>query len=275
VANRVWQHHFGRGLVRSPNNFGMAGDPPTHPELLDWLAAELVAGNWRLKRLHKLILMSEAYRASSAASPAALAKDPLNDAFWRFDMRRLTAEELRDSIHVVSGVFNPAMYGPGVYPEIPAEVLAGQSRPGAGWGKSSAAEQARRSIYIHVKRSLLTPILSDFDLADTDSSCPVRFVTTQPTQALGMMNGGFLHTQARLFAERVRREAGGPDAANVPAMVRRALELAIVRSPTEAEVAKGVTLIDTLEDQDGVGPGRALELYCLMVLNLNEFAYLD
>jgi mono/diheme cytochrome c family protein len=275
MANRVWQHHFGRGLVRSPNNFGMAGDPPTHPELLDWLAAELVAGNWRLKRLHKLILMSEAYRASSTANPAALAKDPLNDAFWRFDMRRLTAEELRDSIHVASGVFNPAMYGPGVYPEIPAEVLAGQSRPGAGWGKSSAAEQARRSIYIHMKRSLLTPILSDFDVADTDSSCPVRFVTTQPTQALGMMNGGFLHAQARLFAERVRREAGGPDAANVSAMVRRALEIALVRGPTEAEVAKGVTLIDTLEDKDGVGPGRALELFCLMVLNLNEFAYLD
>ena len=275
MANRIWQHHFGRGLVRSPNNFGLAGDPPTHPELLDWLAADLVAGNWRLKRLHKLILMSEAYRASSAANPVALAKDPLNDSLWRFDMRRLTAEELRDSIHVASGVFNPTMYGPGVYPDIPAEVLAGQSRPGAGWGKSTAAEQARRSIYIHVKRSLITPILADFDLADTDTSCPVRFVTTQPTQALGMMNGGFVHAQARLFAERVRREVGGPDAADVPAMVRRALEIALVRTPTDAEVARGVAVIDTLEDKDGVGPGRALDLYCLMVLNLNEFAYLD
>jgi mono/diheme cytochrome c family protein len=275
IVNRIWQHHFGRGIVRSPNNFGMAGDPPTHPQLLDWLAAELVAGNWRLKRIHKLILMSEAYRASSAADQAALVKDPLNDSLWRFDMRRLTAEELRDSIHVASGVFNPAMYGPGVYPEIPAEVMAGQSRPGAGWGKSSPEEQARRSVYIHVKRSLLTPILADFDLADTDSSCPVRFTTTQPTQALGMMNGGFLHAQSRLFADRVRREAGGPDAANVPAMVRRALEIALVRTPSDAEVAKGVAVIDALEDKDGVGPGRALELYCLMVLNLNEFAYLD
>ncbi|MEI7782358.1 MAG: DUF1553 domain-containing protein, partial [Planctomycetota bacterium] len=187
----------------------------------------------------------------------------------------LTAEELRDSIHVASGAFNPKMFGSGVYPEIPAEVMAGQSRPGAGWGSSSPEEQARRSIYAHVKRSLITPILADFDVADTDTSCPVRFVTTQPTQALGMMNGGFLQTQARVFAERVRREVGGPDGENTAAMVRRALEVALARSVSDDEVARGVALIDALEDKDGVGPSRALELYCLMILNLNEFTYLD
>ena len=282
LVNRVWQHHFGRGLVRSPNNFGFAGDPPTHPELLDWLAAEFVALGWRLKPLHKLILMSEAYRASSTAQSGALAQDPLNDSFWRFDMRRLTAEEIRDSIHVASGAFNPKMFGPGVYPDIPKEVMAGQSRPGAGWGTSLPEEQARRSIYAHVKRSLLTPILADFDVADTDTSCPVRFVTTQPTQALGMMNGEFLHRQARVFAERVQRDvlAGStqPDNAadeNTAAKVRRALEIALTRPATDGEVADGVKLVDALEDQDGVGPSRAFELYCLMVLNLNEFAYLD
>ena len=126
-----------------------------------------------------------------------------------------------------------------------------------------------------MKRSLLTPILADFDVADTDSSCPVRFVTTQPTQALGMLNGSFLQQQARVFADRVRKEAGGPDNADSTAMVRRALELALARSVTADEVASGVALIDALEDKDGVGPGRALELYCLMVLNLNEFTYLD
>ena len=282
VANRMWQHHFGRGIVRSASNFGFAGDPPTHPELLDWLAAEFIANGWRLKHLHKRILMSEAYRATSTANAEAFAKDPLNDAFWRFDMRRLAAEELRDSIHVASGAFNPKMYGPGIYPEIPSEVMAGQSRPGSGWGSSPPDEQARRSIYAHWKRSLLTPILADFDAADTDSSCPVRFVTTQPTQALGMMNGAFLQKQARVFADRARREAlaaakqpGETADDDTTRIVRRALEIALVRPISDKEVADGVALVDRLEDTDGVSPSRAIELYCLMVLNLNEYAYLD
>ena len=275
LANRVWQYHFGRGIVRSASNFGLMGDPPTHPELLDWLAAELVDGGWRLKSLHRKIMLSRAYRASAAANPDALAVDPLNDSFWRFDMRRLTAEEIRDSIHVASGAFNPKMGGPGVTVDIPKEILAGQSVPGSGWGKVSEEEQARRSIYIKVKRSLLTPILADFDMADTDSACPVRFVTTQPTQALGMMNGEFLQKQAKVFAARVRREAGGRDAADVAAEIRRAYQVALVRDPNAEELARGVALIDTLEDTDGVGPGRALELFCLMLLNTNEFAYLD
>ena len=281
MVNRVWQHHFGRGLVRSPSNFGLAGDPPTHPELLDWLAAEFIAGGWRLKPLHKLILMSEAYRASAAGNAEALVNDPLNDTLWRFDMRRLSAEELRDSIHVVSGAFNPKMFGPGVYPHIPDEVKATQSRPGAGWGDSPPEEQARRSIYAKVKRSLLVPILADHDAADTDTSCPVRFVTTQPTQALGMMNGSFLHTQARVFAERVGGEVRARQTESVSAgseaaaLVRRAIEIALVRPATDKEVEAGVSLIDQLEDADGVSPSRAFELYCLMLLNLNEFAYLD
>ncbi len=311
IVNRIWQNHFGRGIVRSPNNFGLMGDPPTHRELLDWLAADLVSNGWRLKALQKTILMSRAYRSASTAIPAggragrppqeaAIAdhgkpwlfqrsakgekamdgfppeqQDPLNDAFWRFDMRRLSAEELRDSIHIATGASNPTMFGPSVFPDIPKEVLATQSRPGDGWGKSSPQEQARRSIYIHVKRSLLTPLLADFDVADPDTSCPVRFVTTQPTQALGMMNGEFLHAQARVFAERVRTEAGGTNADQTAAMVRRAIEIALVRPATDEEVSRGVALIDELESKDGVGPGRALELFCLMVLNLNEFAYLD
>jgi hypothetical protein len=275
LANRIWQYHFGRGLTRSSSNFGMMGDPPTHPELLDWLATELVAGGWHLKPLHKKIMLSQAYQAASTGEATAMQGDPLNDSFWRFDMRRLTAEEIRDSIHVASGDFNPKMEGPGVFVDIPKEVLAGQSRPGEGWGNSPAEEQARRSVYIQVKRSLITPILADFDLADTDTPCPVRFATTQPTQALGMMNGEFLQKQARTLAARVKREVGGPDADNTPAEVRRALEIALTRSVTDAEVARGVALVDQLEDQDGVGPTRSLELFCLMVLNLNEFVYLD
>jgi hypothetical protein len=281
MVNRIWQHHFGRGIVRSSSNFGFAGDPPTHPELLDWLTAEFIAGGWRLKSLHKLILLSRAYQAASTGNADAVAKDPLNDTFWRFDMRRLAAEELRDSIHVASAAFNPKMFGPPVFPDIPDEVKASQSRPGQGWGKSPPEEQARRSIYAKVKRSLLVPLLADFDVADTDTSCPVRFVTTQPTQALGMMNGSFLQAQARVFAERVRKDVRARQTAAVDAdtetaaLVRRAVEIALVRPAEAIEVSNGVALIDRLETTDGVGPSRAFELYCLMLLNLNEFAYLD
>jgi hypothetical protein len=271
IANRLWQHHFGRGIVRSPSNFGVQGDRPTHPELLDWLASELLAGGWRLKPLHRLIMTSNAYRMSSRGNPDALAKDPMNNAFWRFDMRRLTAEEIRDAVLAVCGNLNPAMYGPGVYPEIPAEVMAGQSQPGKGWGLSSPEQQARRSVYVHVKRSLLTPILESFDLAETDRSSPVRFSTTQPTQALAMLNGKFLNTQAGRFAERLRREAGSA----VDAQVRLALKLTTGHEPSEREVKRGVALIDSLVKDDGLAPPEALKSFSLGVLNLNEFLYLD
>jgi hypothetical protein len=271
MANRIWQYHFGRGIVRSPSNFGVQGDKPTHPELLDWLASEFVAQGWRLKPLHRLILTSNAYRMSSRGNPAALAVDPANDLFWRFDMRRLSAEEIRDSILAITGTLNLKMYGPGVYPEIPEEVLAGQSRPGYGWGHSPPEEQARRSIYIHVKRSLVTPILERFDLAETDRSSPVRFATTQPTQALLMLNSDFLNKQADLFAERLGKEAAG----DVGKQVRLALYRALSRQPRAEEIRRGVDLIEKLRAQDGATAELALKYFCLMVLNLNELVYLD
>ncbi|MBI3465197.1 MAG: DUF1553 domain-containing protein, partial [Planctomycetes bacterium] len=271
LVNRVWQHHFGRGIVRTPNNFGQLGEPPTHPELLDWLAAEFVRQGWRLKPLHRLIMLSSAYQMSSRADPNGLAKDPRNDHFWRFDMRRLSAEELRDSIHAVSGKLNATMYGPGIYPEISQEVLAGQSRPGEGWGKSSSEEQARRSIYIHVKRSLITPVLASFDFPETDGSCEARFATTQPSQALAMLNGDFVNRQAVEFAARLRREAG----ADPEQQIRRALRLALGRTPVPAEVERAVALLKTLQREHSVSGDAALEYYCLLVLNLNEFMYLD
>jgi len=271
LVNRVWQHHFGRGIVRSSNNFGQLGEPPTHPELLDWLAAEFIRQGWRLKPLHRLIMLSSAYQISSRANPQALPKDPRNDLFWRFDMRRLSAEELRDSIHAASGRLNPQMYGPGVYPEISQEVLAGQSRPGEGWGKSSPEEQARRSIYIHVKRSLITPVLASFDFPETDGSCEARFATTQPSQALAMLNGDFVNRQAVEFAARLRREAGDEP----PDQVRRALRLALCRTPVAEEVERGVALLTKLRREHGVSAEAALDYYCLIVLNLNEFVYLD
>jgi hypothetical protein len=271
IVNRVWQYHFGRGLVRSPNDFGTGGERPTHPELLDWLAGEFIRGGCKLKPLHRLIMTSSAYRMASRGAAAGREKDPANDLFWRFDMRRLTAEEIRDSMHAVNGRLNCEMYGPGIYPTISREVLAGQSMPGAGWGKSPPEQRARRSIYVHVKRSLITPMLASFDFPETDSSCPVRFATVQPTQALGMLNGEFVNEQAGAFAERLRREAGD----DPRAQVQRALWLALSRPPQEREVQRGVALMRSLEQDDGLDAGSALKYYCLVVLNLNEFVYLD
>jgi hypothetical protein len=271
MVNRIWQYHFGRGLVRSSSNFGVQGDKPTHPELLDWLADEFVRCGWSMKAMHRLIVSSNAYRMSSRANDKALSADPINDLFWRFDMRRLTAEEVRDSILALSGALNLKMYGPGVFPAIPAEVMAGQSIPGKGWGKSTLEEQCRRSVYVHLKRSLLTPILESFDAGETDRSTPVRFVTTQPTQALALLNGDFVHKQAVLFAERLRQEAGS----DVEKQVRLALELATTRPPSEREIRRGVELIAAMKTKDGVGSEAALTYFCLLVLNMNEFVYLD
>ncbi len=271
IVNRVWQRHFGRGIVRSSSNFGLQGDAPTHPELLDWLASEFVARGWSLKSLHRLILTSNAYRMSSRPAPAALNLDPQNDLLSHFDMRRLAAEEIRDSILAASGTLNKKMFGPGIYVDIPKEVLAGQSRPGSGWGKSPPEEQSRRSIYIHVKRSLIAPILASFDVAETDHSVPVRFASTQPTQALGMLNSAFVNEQAAKLAERVRREAGD----DVAKQVRLALNLVTSRPPSEAEVQRGMKLIGAMQKEDGVTREAALGSFCLLALNLNEFLYLD
>jgi hypothetical protein len=163
------------------------------------------------------------------------------------------------------------MFGPSIYVDIPKEVLAGQSRPGQNWGKSSLEEQARRSIYIHVKRSLLTPILENFDLAETDRSTPVRFSTVQPTQALGMLNSEFLNRQAEVFATRLRKEAGD----DLRKQVRLALYLVTSRPATNAEVERGVRLIESLKIKEKNTPEVALRYFCLMALNLNEMVYLD
>jgi hypothetical protein len=269
MANRLWQFHFGRGIVGSSNDFGKLGELPTHPELLDWLAVEL-ARDWSLKRMHRMILTSATYRQSSTARPDELAKDPGNSLWWRFPMRRLTAEEVRDSMLTVSGELNRRMAGPGVYPTIPPAVLAGQSQPGSGWGKSPPAEQARRSVYVHIKRSLIVPILQTHDLADTDSSCAVRYTTTVPTQALGLLNGEFSHEQAAAFADRLGSEGG-----DLTAQVQRAIRLTTGRAPSPDEVAKDVAFVRELERESKLDAKAALKLYCLMALNSNEFMYLD
>ena len=272
IVNRVWQQHFGRGIVRSANNFGLLGDAPTHPALLDWLATELVRNGWRLKPLHRMILLSNTYRLSSQPNAEALEKDPTNDLFSHFDMRRLSAEEIRDSVLAINGSINLKMYGPGVFPPISKEVMAGQSRPGEGWDKNSRKEDhVRRSVYVHVKRSLVTPLLAEFDFPDTDSTCAGRFSTTQPTQSLAMINGAFFHEQAAALAERMVREAG-PDPV---AQVKLALKLVLSRPSDEKNVERGLTLLKTLEEKHKATPEKARQYFCLMLYNLNEFLYVD
>ena len=270
MVNRIWQHHFGRGIVRSANNFGSAGIRPTHPELLDWLATSFMDNGWRLKAMHKTIMMSNAYQMGSQATEIGLEKDPANHLFWRFDMRRLSAEELRDSILAANGSLNPMMGGPSFYPLIPAEVLAGQSRPGAGWGSSSPEERSRRAVYIFIKRSLLDPIMADFDFADVDATCPVRFVTTQPTQSLALLNSEFVNRQAGVFADYLEDKVGDDPAAQV----RLGLTMITQRRPTQGEVDRGVAFLDGMK-QENVAADQALKYFCLLAYNLNEFLYLD
>ena len=271
LANRLWQFHFGRGILRSPSDFGVAGATPTHPDLIDWLASELVRYDWHLKPIHRLLVTSSTYRMTSQPNETALKKDPGNDLFSRFSMRRLAAEELRDSVLSVSGSLNFAMGGPGVFTEIPPEVLAGQSRPGSGWGLSPLAERGRRSIYIHVKRSLIDPMLETFDFADTDTSCPERFATMQPSQALELLNGKFLNEQAKSLSVAVTHAVGRDWRSRCQEALRRVLQ----RGPTDNEIQSGTDWLDATCRDHAIDVDRAFELYCLALLNLNEFIYLD
>jgi len=281
LVNRLWQHHFGRGLVGTPNDFGVVGDPPSHPELLDWLACELVANGWRLKPLHRLMVLSNTYRMSAAGDARAARADPKGQPWSHWQERRLEAEAMRDAVLAVSGRLNPRMAGPSVYPTIPRAVLQGQSRPGEGWGKSDDRQAARRSVYVFVKRVLAVPELELLDAPDTTSSCEQRPVSTTAPQALTFLNGAFINEQARHFADRLRREAG----TDVKAQVARAFELALCRPPRPEELRAATDFLAGQErqiDKEAQAPDKAvaarqqaLEAFCLVLLNTNEFVYVN
>jgi hypothetical protein len=271
MVNRIWQYHFGRGIVRSSNDFGLQGDDPTHPDLLNWLAHQFVESGWDIKAMHRLIMSSDAYQRSSAPNDRALLKDPLNNLFWRFDMRRLQAEEVRDSILAARGSLNLQMGGPSVTPPLPAIVLATASKPDQAWGKSSPAQANRRSIYVKVKRSLQDPILLSHDAADTDATCPVRFTTTVPTQALTMINGEFVNDSALTFAERIRKQGGN----TLQDQIRHGLSIVFSRPPETEEVEAGVRMVEEVKLAGNLSDKEALDRFALLALNLNEFMYLD
>ncbi|HIA65620.1 TPA: DUF1553 domain-containing protein, partial [Candidatus Poribacteria bacterium] len=214
---------------------------------------------------------SNTYQMSAQVNEEALVVDPLNDLFWRFDIRRLTAEEIRDSVLSVSGNLNEKLGGPSVFPELPEEVLATSSQPTRVWGKSPLEEANRRSVYVKVKRSLLVPILNQFDMANTDSTCAVRFMTMVPTQSLTMLNGKFINQQAVAFAERIRQQ-GGSDLTD---QIQFGLRLVLSRQPSIEEMAWATEFVETLAKKEQVDKKVALDRFALLALNLNEFIFLD
>jgi len=221
--------------------------------------------------MHRLIMSSDAYKRSSKPDDQALAKDPLNHSFWRYDMRRLTSEEVRDSVLNACGTINLEMGGQSVTPPVPDIILAGSSVKGKGWGPSTPEQANRRSVYVKVMRSMQMPLLINHDMADTDSTCPVRFNTTVPTQALNMLNGKFMNDSAKSFANRLRTEAGEEP----NKQVEHALKLVFSRNPKTDEIDAGVEMIKNMKDQFGLSEEEALDRFALLALNLNEFVYLD
>jgi len=281
MVNRLWQHHFGDGLVGSENDFGVMGEPPANQPLLDWLASELVAGGWRMKRIHRMMVLSETYRMSSAANQQAMQKDPTGALQWRYRPRRLEAEALRDTILAVTGQLNLKAGGPSVFPKISRAVLETQSVPGNGWTPSEPAEAQRRSVYIFVKRTLIVPELDVLDFPATEESCAQRIVSTVAPQALTLLNGEFMHEQAAAMAARLMREAGRDDTARVD----RAYLLAFGRLPTASERTAVLEFLDRQRGQIAEDSPeeetvksidtKALTALCLVILNTNEFAYLQ
>jgi hypothetical protein len=217
-----------------------------------------------------MMLLSETYRQSSIGMDSDVEKDPQNDLFARFNARRLSAEELRDSVLAVSGRIEYSKYGPSIYPDVSDDVKAGQSVPGKGWNKSSDKEQSRRSIYIHIKRSLVPPELSVFDFPETDVTCEARFLTTQAAQALNMLNGSFIQKHATLLAN--YRATQGDSLAD---RLSRAIEAVYTRPANPSEVERGLRRIQILRDKFQLSESDAFREYCLVLLNSNEFLYLD
>ncbi len=256
LVNRLWQYHFGTGIVDTPNDFGANGTPPSHPALLDWMAAEFMRNNWSLKRMHRLILLSSTYQQDNAPRPEAVAVDAGTRLLWRFPPRRLEAEALRDSILAASGVLDLTMGGPGfsafdVQLENVRHYFPKKTFGPADW---------RRMVYMTKVRSEQDAIFGVFDCPDGSQVAPKRSRSTTPLQALNLLNSPFMTQQAQLLASRLRREAGD-DTGN---QIRRAYSLLYSRFPVESE----------LHDARDLAGQYGLEAVCRALLNTNEFLFL-
>jgi Protein of unknown function (DUF1553)/Protein of unknown function (DUF1549) len=285
MVNRLWHHHFGVGIVATPGDFGRMGQRPTHPELLDWLSDEFVANGWSLKRMHRLMVTSSAYRQSSAGEDGN-EKDPLNRLVWRFRPQRLEAEAIRDSALFVSGLLNPAIGGPSVTPPLPP----GMPAPAGGWNvPRNTADNHRRSLYISVRRTASYPMLGAFDMPDTHESCARRTQTVTAPQALTLLNAEQSLEWSQAFAGRIIERAGG----DVARQIEEAFRLAYSRRPDPWEKdrimtflnrqrdkvaerqSKGETLALPTPNVSNMNPVNAAVLVdlCSTLLNSNEFVY--
>jgi hypothetical protein len=263
MVNRLWQYHFGAGIVATPSDFGVNGSRPTHPELVDWLAHRFVEEGWSIKAMHRLMLTSATYRQAADNPGADGSKDPDNKLLWRFERRRLAAEEIRDGILSISGRLNPARGGPSVFPPLPAD-LADFARYGRGgammWEPNeSEADARRRSIYTFQRRSMPLPMMASFDAPVFSESCERRSSTVTPLQALNMMNGDLVHQESAHLA-RLAEAQGGADR---PRQVEAIFQMVLSRKPTAEERERFTKFSGGL---DGL---------CRVLLNSNEFLYLD
>jgi hypothetical protein len=261
MSNRIWQGHFGEGIVRTPNDFGRQGDAPTHPELLDWLAVEFAERGWSVKQMHRLMMLSSTYRASSVGDKESLEKDPENHFLSRMNRRRLDADGIRDTVLAVAGTLNLKMGGVGVIPPLTREEILAARMPELWPTNPDPSEHTRRSIYMQMKRSLTLPLLQIFDAPDTSASCPRRERSTVAPQALAMMNSEFTVAQAEQFAARIRKQAGE----NPEASVEAGWRLALGRAPTPEERQ---TALEYLKR-------NSLPRLCLLIFNMSEFIYAD
>ncbi len=260
--NRVWRQHFGRGLVNTSSNFGISGELPSHPELLDWLATEFQNQGWRLKPLHRLMLLSSTYQQESNIRDAVQKIDPQNRLYWRMPVRRLEAEAIRDSILTVAGTLNAEMGGPPVYPPIDPSLRA-DTFQGPNWHDGNDDSSTwRRSVYVKVKRSTLLPELEVFDCPEITNSVAQRNITTTPLQALTLLNDPIIIHQARLFAERLQKECGNDRLKQIVLTYRHCL----CRPPS----AREISLSETYMRSRGA---NALQDFCHAIFNLNEFVY--
>lgn len=237
-VNRLWQHHFGEGLVRSPNNFGYKGERATHPELLDWLAGQLIESGWSAGHIHRLILGSRTWQQSSLHPHAQqyVERDSTNRLWWRANRRRLDAESLRDSMLSASGEIDLTVGGAGFKPTISEEALEGFSKKGAVWQAAPLEHQRRRSLYIFVSRSLMPPMMTTFDQCDTTLPCAQRDVTTVAPQALALLNNHFTHDRSDALATRIEDSAQP-----LELKIESAWKYALGRRPTAHEAALGRT----------------------------------
>lgn len=279
IVNRVWQHHFGQGLVRTMGDFGVRSDPPSHPELLEWLAHDFVTHGWQLKRLHRLIVLSAVYRQGSTRTAPAI--DPENRLLWKMPLQRLEGEILRDSMLAVSGTLNLATYGPAVKPPIASEAIQARNIKDAYPDKiPDGPDLRRRSIYLFHKRVVPYPLLQAFDKPDAQQSCARRDNTTVSPQALALMNDPFVRTVATEFATRLRQEGGQQPVDTI----RLGYRLALGRSPSDQELTAAEKFLEsqrhdrqqrTPQATDEVLQQQSLADFCQVLFSLNEFLYVD